>query len=350
MIDLQNLSTPPADYEAEAIELPPLEIGPALADWQRQREDLLESWTAHLGHGPEVVPLEAEVLAEEDLGDVTRALVSYQVEAGCRVTAYLMAPRDSALCPGCVVYHPTTNTTIDQPVGLGTRKPLQFALNLARRGYVTLSPRNYIWEYAGRQATEWAEYKEMAEFLLQRWPQWTGMGKMVWDGLRAVDYLLALPQVDPYRLCCIGHSLGAKEVLYSMAFDERLKAGITCEGGVGRTSTNWDAPWYLGEKMHAHSEFDHHQLLALTAPRALLVIGGGAEPTRKPEEKSPGADTMLTWNYLEAARPAYALHGATEKLGYLLHDKGHDLPAEHEHIVYEWFGNFLADTDSAAEV
>jgi dienelactone hydrolase len=341
MMDLQNLTIPPAGYDADAIGLPPLEIGPTLADWERQREAIRTNWAAYLGHGPEAVPLEPQILDEEDLGDVTRALVTYQVEEGCRVTAYLMTPKDSVFCPGCVVYHPTTTMTIDQPVGLGTRKPLQFALNLARRGYVTLSPRNYIWDYCDRQATQWAEYQGMVEFLLQRWPEWTGMGKMVWDGLRAVDYLLAMAQVDASKLCCIGHSLGAKEVLYSMAFDERLKAGITCEGGVGRTFTNWDAPWYLGKQIHEHPELDHHQLLSLAAPRALLVIGGGAEPTRKPTEKGPGADTILTWNYLEAARPAYALYGAAEKLGYLLHDKGHDLPAEHEHIVYEWFAEWL---------
>ncbi len=342
MIDLQALSQPPADFDPDAIELPPLHLGPALADWKQQRQEIRQLWLEYLGHGPQQVPLEAEIHGEEDLGEVTRTLVSYQVEDGCRVEAYLMAPEDDGSLPGIVVFHPTTNMTIDQPVGLGTRRPLQFALNLALCGYVTITPRNFIWDYRGKLAGEWAEYMETTELLLRTWPEWTGMGKMVWDGLRAVDYLLTLPAVDESRLGCIGHSLGAKEALYAMAFDERLNAGISCEGGVGLPFTNWDASWYLGQQIHERADLEHHQLVALAAPRALLVIGGGAEPSNRPEDKSPGADRLETWNYLEAARPAYELYDAAQNLGYLLHDQGHGLPEKHEGLVYEWFDRFLA--------
>jgi len=184
----------------------------------------------YLGHGPEQVPLEPETYTQEDLGDVTRTLISYQVEDGCRVEAYLMLPKGDGPFPGIVVFHPTTNTTIEQPVGFGVVPQLQFGLNLARRGYATLSPRNYIWSYRDITASKWSEYARTAGFLLDTWPNWTGMGKMLWDGMRAVDYLLAVPGVDGARLGCIGHSLGAKEVLYAMAFDERLKAaGLTYE-------------------------------------------------------------------------------------------------------------------------
>ncbi len=341
MLDLQALSRPPTNFDPEAMRLPPLHLGPTLDDWPQQRQELRQLWLKYLGHGPEQVPLEPQIHGEEDLGEITRVLVSYQVEESCRVEAYLMAPKGDGLFPGIVIFHPTTTMTIEQPVGFGTRKSLQFALNLALRGYVTLTPRNFIWNYRGKLAGEWAEYLATTELLLRTWPEWTGMGKMVWDGLRAVDYLLTVPAVDETRLGCIGHSLGAKEVLYAMAFDERLQAGISCEGGVGLPFTNWDAPWYLGQRIHQRPDLEHHQLLALAAPRALLVIGGGAEPSNRPEKTGPGADRLETWNYLEAARPAYKLYDAAQKLGYLLHDRGHGLPEQHEQLVYEWFSHFL---------
>jgi dienelactone hydrolase len=341
MSDLSALAVPPSDYDPNAIALLPLQIGPTLQHWEQQHQALHDRWLEYLGHGPQQVPLEPQVLSQEDCGDVTRTLVSYRVEDGCRVEAYVMQPASGERFPGILVLHPTTPRTIDPPTGTDSRPALRFALNLARRGYLTLTPRNFLWDYCGHRADEWKQYQAQVRLLLERWPQWTGMGKMLWDCLRATDYMLTLPQVDSERLGCVGHSLGGKEVIYAMAFDPRLRAGLSCEGGVGISFSNWDAPWYLGERIHDRPDLDHHQLLALTAPRALLVVGGGAEPSRRDEGRSPGADGPLTWNYLEAARPAYAMYGAQNALAYLLHDQGHYLPPEHEHVVYDWFGRFL---------
>ena len=46
------------------------------------------------------------------------------------------------------------------------------------------------------------------------------------DGFVAVDILAAHPEVDVERLGAVGHSLGAKEVLYQAAFDERIKVAV----------------------------------------------------------------------------------------------------------------------------
>jgi dienelactone hydrolase len=340
-MDLTFLTQPPEGYDGNAIELPPLEIGPELPDWGAQAETLRAKWMDFLGHGPDIVPAEVELHAGEDLGDVTRTLISYDVEQGDRVEAYVLAPKGDGPFPGIVVFHPTTNMTIRQSVGFGERPTLQFGLNLAKHGYVTLSPCNYLWDYCGKKADDWDEFGENAAQVKRRWPEWSGMGKMLWDGLRAADVLAEMPMVDESRLGCIGHSLGAKEVLYAMAFDERMKAGISCEGGVGKSFTNWDAPWYLDKVFNEREDLDHHQLLALAAPRAVMVIGGGAGPPNLPEGRTPGADGPLTWNYMEAARPAYALHDAADRLGYLLHNQGHFLPPEDEHLVYDWFSTYI---------
>jgi dienelactone hydrolase len=340
MTDLDRLTMSPSDYDPNAIQLPHLQIGPSLAQWEQQRQALRGQWLEFLGHGPEQVPLEPQILSEQHFGDVCRTLVSYQVEDGCRVEAYVMQPTDGECLPAVLVLHPTTSQTIESPAGTDTRPSLRFSVNLARRGYVTVTPRNYLWQYRGVADERWHE-SQTTRLLLETWPQWTGMGKMLWDCIRATDYMATLENVDPRRLGCAGHSLGAKEVLYAMAFDPRLRAGLSCEGGVGISFSNWDAPWYLGKRIHTRPDLDHHQLLALAAPRALLIIGGGAEPGRRAEGTSPGADGPLTWNYLEAARPAYALYGASNALGYLLHDEGHYLPPRHEHVVYDWFAHFL---------
>ena len=45
---------------------------------------------------------------------------------------------------------------------------------------------------------------------------------MVWDGMRAVDYLLTRPEVDPARLAVTGTSGGGFQSLYLGALDERI--------------------------------------------------------------------------------------------------------------------------------
>ncbi|NPV49424.1 MAG: dienelactone hydrolase [Armatimonadetes bacterium] len=345
MPDLRALSTPPPDYHPAAVDLMPLMIGPRLHDWLWEREQFRQVWLDYLGHGPEPVPLNLGMGAAEALEGVTRTLVSYQVEPGCRVEAYLLQPQVKGPFPAVVVFHPTTNDTINQPAGLSPPRELQFGLNLARRGFVTLCPRNYLWDYRGRPGPErsFGAFTSLVEDeLLRRYPEWTGMGKMVWDGMRAVDVLLTLPTVDPQRVGCVGHSLGAKEVLYAMAFDERMQAGVSCEGGLGIPFSNWDAPWYLGAGIHDRPDLEHHQLLALAAPRALLILGGGLQPPADPGQNA-GCDPIEDWAYVEAARPAYALYGVPERLGLYLHHHGHSLPPEAEALTYEWLERFLGE-------
>lgn len=349
MLDLKALSTPPADYDLSSHPLPPFAIGDTPADWQTARTMLRAVWEAYLGEGPEPVPLAPKVVYTEDLGQVERLLVSYAVEDGCRVYAYLVrpkaaGPKAAGPRPAVVVYHPTTNDTVLEPAGLAAGPERHFGLRLAERGYVTLCPVNYLWDYRGRPGAnpDFAAFTDLTEkVLLTRYPRWTGMGKMVWDGLRAVDYLLTLPEVDPARLGCVGHSLGAKEAFYSLAFDERLRAGVTCEGGIGLPFTNWDAPWYLGKRIRQCPDLEHHQLLALCAPRALVVLGGGLLPAA-PDARAGAADPLQDWSYVEAARPAYALHGVPERLGLYLHNHGHSVPPGAEDVLYGWFDEFLA--------
>lgn len=338
MTDFSGLHFSPAPLDPKAFALPALPAAGTVAEWEAARLGLRETWFRYLGHGPEQVPLAAEVEAVEELKWGTRSLVSYAVEEDCRVQAYLLQPRGTGPFPGIVVFHPTTDATILEPAGLNDESSCHFGLKLAERGSVALCPRNFLWDYRGGPSQpDFTGFKELAEqTLLGRYPQWTGMGKMVWDGLRAVDYLLTVPTVDPQRLGCVGHSLGAKETLYSLACDERLTVGVFCEGGLGLPFSNWEAPWYLGQGIKQRPDLEHHQLLALIAPRALLTLGGGLLP-QSPTSSGGAADPYEDWYYLQAARPIFELYGRPQHLALYLHHEGHCVPLEAERLLYAWF-------------
>ena len=49
---------------------------------------------------------------------------------------------------------------------------------------------------------------------------------MIWDGIRAVDYLLSREEVDPARIGITGRSGGGTQSAYIAAFDDRILAVV----------------------------------------------------------------------------------------------------------------------------
>jgi dienelactone hydrolase len=172
--------------------------------------------------------------------------------------------------------------------------------------------------------------RAQAQELARRKPSWTGLGKMTFDASRCVDYLETIPQVDRSQIGCIGHSLGAKEVLYAMAFENRYREGVFNEGGIGLRMSNWTDRWYLTEAMKAHIPvMENHHVMALIAQRPFLVLGGG------------DADGDASWAFVKEARVVYELLGAGERIGFHHHRAGHAFPAPARQLAYEWLDHWL---------
>jgi hypothetical protein len=118
-------------------------------------------------------------------------------------------------------------------------------------------------------------------------------------------------------------------VLYLAALDERVQVAVSSEGGIGTSFSNWNDPWYLGDAIR-HPDFhrEHHELLALVAPRAFLLLGGDS------------ADGERSWPFIEAALPVWRLYGTASRVGLVNHRKGHSVPVEAERRIYEWFETY----------
>jgi len=330
LAEVQRPADPPA---APAPALSPLLVDAegrpitSLDAWRKHRAAISARWLEFLGT-MEVrrdQPPRLEVIEEDVVESVVRKRVRYTIEPGLTTEGYLLHPREaSGMCPGAVVFHSTVDHSIRQPAGLEGVPEKHFGLKLAKRGFVTFSPRNFLWPDNGRIAAQ-----EEAKIFQERHPKAKGMAKMLYDAQVAVDILAAQPQVDGKRLCCVGHSLGAKEVLYLAAFDERIRATISSEGGIGTTFSNWEAPWYLGNSIkRPEFKLEHHELLALAAPHPFLLIGGDS------------ADGAASWPFIAAALPVYRLFGEPARLGLLNHRKGHLVPPEIEPRIYDWLETY----------
>lgn len=97
----------------------------------------------------------------------------------------------------------------------------------------------------------------------------------VHDAMRAIDYLLTRPEIDPARIGVTGNSGGGTQTAMLMACDERLAAAAPATfimnrqlymhaGGVQDAEQVWPGLSGLG--------FDHEDLLLLFSPKPLHVL------------------------------------------------------------------------------
>jgi sugar lactone lactonase YvrE/dienelactone hydrolase len=278
----------------------------SLAEWEQARSEIQSRFEALLGPMPAVGQVPAfRVLSEDRIEGVIRKRIRIQLDASPEaqspmLDAYLLLPEaleSNDKRPGLIALHPTNNMTIDEIAGVGAQGPRATGLEFAKLGYVVICPKCFLWQDVESFDQAVANHRT-------RNPESRGIAKMVYDAQRAVDVLLSVPQVDRQKVFAFGHSLGAKEVLYLMAKDSRVVAGVASEGGVDLKSTNWEAPWYLGpaprlEKVGSGGDWGHEELLALIAPRPILVMGG---------ERGPGAaDGSQSIAVMRQALPVWKL-------------------------------------------
>ncbi len=316
---------------AEIADLPavmPMESRGSLtrADWSRERGPIERRWLDFLGRFPKTKPaLNPKLVSVEEKGNFIRRKVTYEVERGIPVDAYLLVPKGkNRRFPAMVVFHSTVDYTIRQPSGLEGPEAKHIGVHLAERGYVALCPRNFIWDYAG------LKWMDAVGKVKRDHPDWKGMTKMVWDGIRAVDYLCSLDCVDGSRIGCMGHSLGGKEALFLPAFDPRIKVAVSSEGGIGQKFSNWDAEWYLGPDIRKPDfPLRNNQVLALIAPRPFLLLAGNS------------ADGDESLPYILSVKPIYDALGASDAVAFFNHRKGHAYPPEAQKRAYEWVDYWL---------
>lgn len=300
--------------------------------WNVHRVALRRAWLDFLKplKLPRLMP-KLEVIEEDRPEGCVRQLVRYETEPGETVEGYLLRPEKiNGRVPGVVALHSTYDQTIRQPAGVEGAPEKAFALRLAHRGMVSFCPRCFLWPATSNADLPRQTYMNRVHEFQRRHPGSLGMAKMLWDASRALDVLESLPEVDPNRLGAVGHSLGAKESLYLMAFDERVAAAVSSEGGLGTRQSNWEAAWYLGPAIRdGRFTREHDEVLALCAPRPMLIVGGES------------ADGEASWPLVESALTAYRLYGKPARVGLFNHRGGHAVPPEAERRIYEWLEAYL---------
>ncbi len=150
-----------------------------------------------------------------------------------------------------------------------------YALALARAGYAGLCLDSWgFGERSGRPELD--IFKEML------WKGQVMWGMMVYDNLRALDYLETRPEVDIKRIATMGMSMGSTMAWWLAALDERIKVTVdlNCltdfqvlleEKGLDRHGIYYYVPDLL-------NHFTTSQINALIAPRPHFGLAGSLDP------------------------------------------------------------------------
>ena len=296
-----------------------------------------------LGEVPPTRPaLAAESVEHVNLGDVVREKITYAVEPGERVPAFVLLPKKgSGRLPAILCHHQhggEYEVGKDGPAGLASSADQHYALELARRGYVTMVFDalcfNERQDASGKLKGRDYEYYEA----MYRITEGKSMqGKYVWDARRALDYLETRPEVDASRLGMIGHSLGGQETLFTTAIDTRIRAAVSsCGFGSLRTlkrdRIDHNAALYVPGLAN---NGDYGAVLALVAPRPYLV----AARTEDPIFPKDGIEETVA-----VGRRAYAGMGATNRLATFYEAGTHEFSPTMREAAYAWLDQWLTPT------
>jgi len=326
----EKFGQPPAGFETATGSLSPLtEYISSVAEWQARKEVLRAKWRRLLGAPNIPVPVpQARIVRTFEEQNYTGKLLYLQVEPEHWEKIFFMTPvkRITRLLPVVIVPYYDVDTPAGANMGGRSFMPpsvRSFAYMAAQRGFLAVAVRWFGESYA-------ESYPEAVAALKLRHPNCTGLGKWVWDAQRLLDYLYTLPEVDRNRIGMIGHSLGGKMTLYAAAMDDRVTVAVSSEPGIGLSFSNYDDYWYFGEFIHKWDRAtDHHELLAMVAPRPFLLIGGD------------DSDKDQSWYYINAARKVYSLFGDPRRISYFNHRKGHTPTPEAVELSMEWLAKFL---------
>lgn len=265
---------------------------------------------------PRSRPLGVEVIGREERSGYRVEKLVLDLNGAEPVPAYFVRPANTSGALPAVLYNHAHG--VDYVLGkdelLRGREILQqppYAEVLTKLGYAVLCID--AWAFGERRGrSEGETFREML---------WNGQvlwGAMVYDGLRALDYLCARDDVDPARLATLGMSMGSTMAWWLAALDRRIKVcvDICCltdfDALLAARALEAHGLFYYVPALRKH--FTAAQINALIAPRAHLSLAGVYDRLTPPE----GLDRIDA-----ELRQVYAAAGAPDRWRLSRHAVGH---------------------------
>lgn len=309
-----------------------------LEEWQAKRPEYSRhlAWMLGLEPFPERTDLHAEITGALDRQAYRIEKIVFQSLPGLWVTANFYVPCETNKPLPCVVY-------------LNGHWP---SLDGAKTGFQA----RYLWYPANGFALLVLDPLGFGEIpgvhpgmnRLNRWDWlslgYTPAGVEVWNAMRALDWLGTRPEVDYSRIGVTGISGGGVMAQFLAALDERVAvAAASCstytigtQAAMGLVSEQCDCTYYANV-----FRMDFPEVLALVAPRPLLILGGRKDPIFPPA------------GFREAFRRARRIYDLFDKPGrsetrirLVQSGQGHADPPHFLLETHRWMCRWLREQDA----
>ena len=161
------------------------------------------------------------------------------------------------------------------------------------------------------------------------------MGKLVFDTMRGVDFLLTRKDVDPKRIGVAGNSLGGAKAGWMAVLDTRLSCAIVSGWAFAPAVEKWGKFCTRIPNEHMRRILEWHEYLALAAPHcSILTANGSADVIIDREGK--GDAWRATDAAVAKAGKVYAALGAAERIATWYEPGGGHRPYPAHPEVLAW--------------
>lgn len=319
----------------------------SLAQWQQRQQWLKKTLQEAVGTFPEKTPLNAVITKAYDKEGFRLENILYQSQPGYYVTAALYLPdnvKDNRQAPA-IIYCSGHSESGYRSSGYQNE-----ILNLVKKGFIVFAfdpmgqgeRLQYYNEQTGRSRFRWPSYEHSYPGAQLFITGNTLARNFIWDGIRAVDYLLTRKEVDASRLGITGRSGGGTQSAFIAAFDERIKAAAP-ENYITSFTRLFES---MGPQ-DAEQNFlygiakgiDMADLLAVRAPKPALVVA----TTR---DMFPIQGTLET--AAEVAR-IYKAYGKADNFSIVCDDAPHASTQKNREASYAFFQKALVHPGNPKE-
>ncbi len=311
---------------------------------KRRQQYVRERMIRALGGFPERTPLNARVVGTLERGGYRIEKIVFESQPNFFVTANLYLPAKGRP-PYPAVLFPLGH----EPGAKAYPVWQQILVTLARNGYVALT-----WDPLGQGERiqfydpDWQDSKlrsstlEHTELGIQCLLAGDHIARYtIWDGLRALDYLLSRKEVDPRRVACTGNSGGGTHTAYISALDDRIQVTApSCYisswsrmlAGLGPQDAEQVFPNWLKDGL------DYPDFVYAFGPKPYLVLSA----IRDFFPIEGARDTFAE------VKSVFSRAGIGDRVSMFEADDGHGYTAPRRAAAYPWLDRYLNGTAGAA--
>ncbi len=202
------------------------------------------------------------------------------------------------------------------------------AINFARRGSIVFS-----YSMIGYNETKDLFPHRFDEPRQQLWG-FGALGLQLWNSLRALDFLVSLPEVDSDRIGLTGASGGGTQTFLLAAVDQRVRVAAP----VNMISAHFQGGCICENAPLLRLDANNVEIGALMAPRPLMLISTSGDWTNKtPKIEFPAIQSI------------YRLFDAEDRVANAHFQYEHNYNQDTREAVYGWFSRWLHGREMSEE-